>query len=179
MQIAFRELSLRSLDALSADALALFINQSERPLQGLAGLCDWRLCGQLSRVLQAEFFTGKGGEALLMPAGHRLRVGRLLVFGLGESGTATEAQAARAVDAAARAGARSLAMAIGPLGDTPEAAAQVWLRISRGSALERQILIGEVRELSRVVRDAIGEGRSFQLEGEAALAPATPRLQQW
>jgi len=175
MRISFADLSLASLDALAVDSLALFVNTRERPLQGLAGLCDWRLCGRLSRVLQTGFFEGKGGEALLMPIGHRLRVARLLAFGLGETGVATEPQVARAFEAISRAGARSLALSIDALGESPEQAAAVWLRASRASPLERQCLLGETRGLARVVRTAIGEDRSFQFDGEPINVPLGQR----
>lgn len=162
-----RELSLASLDELSADALAVFIDERQRPLQGLAGLCDWRLCGQLSRVLATGFFRGEGGETLLMPTGSRLPVGRLLAFGLGQGEAAREVVLQRAFEAAARAGAKSLALSIDWLGETPELAAQAWAPLAQRARFERQILIGDPRSLGKAVRAAIGEGTGLQLDGEA------------
>jgi hypothetical protein len=176
MQILFRDLSLRSLDAFSADSLVLFIDLQERPLQGLAGLCDWRLCGQLSRIIETGFFEGKGGEALLMPIGHRLGIIRLLAFGIGETGVASEQQAVRAFDAVGRAGGRSLVVSIDALGETPERAAAVWLRASRGTGLQRQLLVSGDRGLGRVVRTVVGADPSFQFEGEPGGSPQGQRL---
>ncbi len=175
MRIAFLDLSLRSLDTLSADSLALFVNQSERPLQGLAGLCDWRLCGQLSRVLETGFFDGEGGDALLMPIGHRLGVARLLAFGVGPAGAVTDEQVTRAFEAIGKAGARSLVLSIDALGETPEQAAAVWMRASRASGLQRQTLVTADRGLPRVVRAVAAQDPNFQFEGEAGPATAAAR----
>ncbi len=177
MQIAFRDLSLPSLDALSADSLALFINQRERPLQGLAGLCDWRLCGQLSRVLHKGFFEGKGGEALLMPIGRRLGIVRLLAFGLGENRHRLRARRSRGPSRLiGRAGGRSLVLSIDALGATPEQAAAVWLRASRDASFQRQLLVSGDRGLARVVRAAVGGDPGFQFEGEPGGIPHGQRL---
>jgi hypothetical protein len=55
----------------------------ERPLRGAAGLCDWRLCGRLSRMLGQGRVQGGFGEATLYPPGRRLAFPLLLLFGLG------------------------------------------------------------------------------------------------
>jgi hypothetical protein len=69
------------------EALILPFFADERPLRGAAGLCDWRLCGRLSRLLAAGKVDGKWGETTLYPpivSGlPRLPFGRLLLFGLG------------------------------------------------------------------------------------------------
>ena len=46
LRVELAELGLPALDALEVDAIAAFVG-SERPLQGLAGFVDWRLCGAL------------------------------------------------------------------------------------------------------------------------------------
>lgn len=56
----------------------------ERPLRGAAGLCDWRMCGRLSRLILAERITGDRGEVTLLP-GRRLAFPKLLLFGMGAS----------------------------------------------------------------------------------------------
>jgi len=56
----------------------------ERPLRGAAGLCDWRMCGRLSRLILAERISGARGEAILLP-GRRLAFPKLLLFGMGAS----------------------------------------------------------------------------------------------
>jgi hypothetical protein len=84
MAMTAHDIGLEGLDALSGvDALLLFVGEDERPLQGSAGYVDWRLNGQLSRLLQAGFFTGSAGDSLLLPADGRLPVGRIFAVGLG------------------------------------------------------------------------------------------------
>jgi hypothetical protein len=106
-----------------------------------------------------------------MPLGRRLGIVRLLAFGLGESGaagTVTEEQVARAFVAIGKAGARSLALSIDALGEAPERAAAVWMRASRASGLQRQVLVTADRGLPRVVRALAAQDPSFQFEGEPA-----------
>ncbi len=67
-------------------ALVLSFFTDERPLHGAAGLADWRLYGQLSRLILAGRCDGASGESLMMPAGPRLPFERIFLFGLG-SGT--------------------------------------------------------------------------------------------
>lgn len=74
---------LLALDNLSADAMALFCWEDIRPLKGVLGLVDWRVCGAISRAIETEMFHGVVGETLLLPAPKRLGVGNLFVFGLG------------------------------------------------------------------------------------------------
>ncbi|MFN0063343.1 MAG: M17 family peptidase N-terminal domain-containing protein [Myxococcaceae bacterium] len=77
-------LALETLDKhLGADALLLFIGEDERPLQGLSGMVDWRMCGRLSRLLQENFFQGSAGETLLLPSMGRIDAPRIFVMGVG------------------------------------------------------------------------------------------------
>ena len=69
----------------------------ERPLRGAAGLCDWRLCGRLSRLLQSARVAGKWGETTLYPPGKRLPFARLVLFGLGAGGSLRREGGARGV----------------------------------------------------------------------------------
>jgi len=69
-RIEVAELSLATLDALDVDALALLVGE-ERPLQGLAGLVDWRLAGALTRTLLDGLYAAGPGEALLLPTAGR------------------------------------------------------------------------------------------------------------
>ena len=41
--------------------------EDERPLQGLAGILDWRFQGAFSRCLLSGALTGKAGECVYMP----------------------------------------------------------------------------------------------------------------
>lgn len=83
-------LALPKLDAVDElpggeDAcLVLTSFADDRPLRGLTGLCDWRLNGQLSRLLQRDFIDGHYQDAMLVPIRGRLPFGRLMLVGLGK-----------------------------------------------------------------------------------------------
>ena len=62
MDLSFYPLTMEAVDQADAEALCLFVAADERPLTGLAGLADWRLCGRLSRMLRSGIVTGAGGE---------------------------------------------------------------------------------------------------------------------
>jgi hypothetical protein len=74
---------LAGLDGLVADNMGLFVCSDVRPLKGVAGLIDWRLCGALSAAVLNQHFSGDVGENLLMPVLGRFGPRRLFVFGLG------------------------------------------------------------------------------------------------
>ena len=86
--IATVTLTLDALDPLPVDTVCLFVTEDERPLGGAAGFVDWRLCGQLSRLLVDGFFRGTRGESLLLPSSGRIGAPRLVVLGLGPGGEA-------------------------------------------------------------------------------------------
>lgn len=65
------------------EGLLLPIFEDERPLRGFAGLVDWRLHGQLSRLLKAGSLTGTLGERCLVPTQGYLRAERALIMGAG------------------------------------------------------------------------------------------------
>ena len=71
------------LDEVQGDLLVLGVHEDERPLRGLVGLADWRLCGFLSRIFQRGLATGRFGERVLCPSQGRLEHRSLLLFGLG------------------------------------------------------------------------------------------------
>jgi hypothetical protein len=73
------------LERIEADAAVAGFFQADRPLRGAAGRADWRLCGMLSELVEAERMSGASGEAVLIPTSGRLRAPRLLVLGLGDS----------------------------------------------------------------------------------------------
>ncbi len=83
------------LAALEALELPLWVACAwdQRPPQGLAGRCDWRLRGSLSRQLQAGRLDLSRGEVTLVGAAHRLGGASLLVLGLGEPSELAPAQA--------------------------------------------------------------------------------------
>lgn len=57
--------------------------EDERPLQGLAGLVDWRTSGSLSALVRQGLCTGAAGEAVLLPGRRTLPMERLVLLGLG------------------------------------------------------------------------------------------------
>ncbi|MCH9688614.1 MAG: hypothetical protein K0V04_44695 [Deltaproteobacteria bacterium] len=67
----------------TVDLAVLPYFEDERPLQGLAGLVDWRLSGRLSTLLRDGFGTGRAGEAMLLPGRRTLGMERLVLLGLG------------------------------------------------------------------------------------------------
>lgn len=75
--------NLPLLDRLVVDSLALGVFTEDRPLKGTAGLCDWRLNGRLSRILQTGGFSGLTDETLLTDTNRRMAPLRMLLFGLG------------------------------------------------------------------------------------------------
>jgi len=85
MDVRFVPLDLWRIDALRCEAIVLPFFSDERPLRGAPGLCDWRLCGRLSALLQRERVTGAFGEVTLVPGRPRLPFDKLLLFGAGAS----------------------------------------------------------------------------------------------
>ena len=99
MNVSFLASELGKWDQLDKppEALILTFFSDERPLRGAAGLCDWRLCGRLSRLLGAGRVRGSWGETTLYPStvngAARLPFGKLVLFGLGPSERFDEAAA--------------------------------------------------------------------------------------
>jgi len=83
-------------DGGAPEALFLPFFSDERPLRGAAGICDWRLCGRLSRLLSSGRVTGAWGETTLFPPGRRLPFARLVLFGLGPASSFDDAKAIEA-----------------------------------------------------------------------------------
>lgn len=83
MEVHFLTPTLQALDDLKTEALCLPHFEEERPLRGVAGLVDWRLCGGLSRLLLSGQVSGKRGTRLMMPGRPRLAAERLLLLGAG------------------------------------------------------------------------------------------------
>ena len=83
MDFHFRRPELRDLERARGEALTLGVFQDERPLRGLAGLLDWRLCGRLSRLISEDVFSGGYGETMLLPSHGRLAFEKVFVHGLG------------------------------------------------------------------------------------------------
>ena len=156
------ELGLPAIDALEVDSLAVFIGP-ERPLQGLAGFADWRLCGLISRAIRDGLYRPDTGEALLLPSGGRIAVPRIFCLGLrshprDEASFAAEVQ--RVCTVMHRAGSGGWAGAL------PETAPGValptsWLFLQAllPVAPLRLVLLGDSRALQRdlgAAREALG-----------------------
>jgi hypothetical protein len=101
MNVSFLAAELGKWDQLDPtgtlpEALVLPFFSDERPLRGAAGLCDWRLCGRLSRLLQSGRVGGAPAESTLYPPGHRLPFKRLVLVGLGPADRFDESAAGEA-----------------------------------------------------------------------------------
>lgn len=83
-------------DRIRVDLGLIPVFADERPLQGLAGLMDWRRSGQLSSLLRSGFCTGRDGERVLMPGGAGLPVDRVVLMGLGPRAEFDASAASRA-----------------------------------------------------------------------------------
>lgn len=70
-------------DALSHDTLILGFFSDERPPRGYCGLVDWRMNGMISTEISQGRISGDFPEKLLYAFPERIRVSRLLLFGLG------------------------------------------------------------------------------------------------
>jgi len=89
------EPSLDALDELDVDAIVIGLSTDCRPLRGATGYIDWRLCGQLSALMQDGSITGASGERVLTPSHSGLRARRLFVFGFGPSDKLVDEASAR------------------------------------------------------------------------------------
>jgi len=85
VKLALLPLDLTRWDEVVRDALLVPVFSDERPLRGAAGLCDWRLCGRLTRLCKTSKLAGARGETLMLPPGRRLPFKRLMLFGMGPS----------------------------------------------------------------------------------------------
>ncbi|MEE8508560.1 MAG: M17 family peptidase N-terminal domain-containing protein [Myxococcota bacterium] len=88
--------------------------EDDRPLRGSAGRADWRLCGQLSRLVSEGRIQGRRGEAVLVPTRGGMQAPLLVAIGLGSrngfDSRDWEATARDAVDRALKLGASTVAL---------------------------------------------------------------------
>lgn len=71
------------LELFEVEVLGALLFADQRPLVGAAGLLDWRLDGEVTRMLQAGSVSGARGEQLLLQAGDKLRAEWVLLLGAG------------------------------------------------------------------------------------------------
>ena len=77
------EVAAGPLERTHAAVAVVFFFESDRPLRGGAGRADWRLCGELSRLILSGKLTGAAGEAVLVPTYGGMAAPLLLGLGLG------------------------------------------------------------------------------------------------
>ena len=76
-------ISTASPDALARETLILGFFSDERPPKGYCGLVDWRLNGMISAEIAAGRISGSFLEKVACSFPGRIRVSRLLLFGMG------------------------------------------------------------------------------------------------
>lgn len=97
MDLRFVAPRLRFLDGVGSEVLACCMFSDQRPVQGVAGLVDWRMGARLTRWLESGALTGESGEVALVPGKPRIPFEKLLLFGLGPVGAFNEESFERAV----------------------------------------------------------------------------------
>lgn len=85
MELRFVQPSLRRLDLLVSEVIAVPIEEMVRPPRGSAGLLDYRLDGRISAVLENGTFRGAVGEKLLLSGKPKLPYDKLLLYGMGDA----------------------------------------------------------------------------------------------
>ncbi len=166
MEVRFVAPDLRALDATSFDVLVLTHFVEERPLRGLAGLVDFRLAGQLSRVVLRGRAKGKAGEQVLLPAKPRLSGDRILLVGLGSRAGFDGARGKQALDALFstldRLMARSVVLSLPGRGDgtlAPEAAIEAFVPLLDEPHEQDDVTLVEPPEVVRAMRPLLERHR--------------------
>ena len=91
MEVRFVAPHLNHLDELDSELLFAAVFDDERPVHGVAGLCDWRLGGRISKILASGFFSGALGEVLLVPGRPKTTFDKICLFGAGSRTSFDEA----------------------------------------------------------------------------------------
>jgi hypothetical protein len=147
MDVRFVNPDWKSLDVLHSEAIFAPFFSDERPLRGVLGLIDWRLCGFVSRMIMQGVLHGRSGETVLVPLRPRLRMDKLFLFGMGPEQdfdeTLLRGATERMLEVAARARVRAMALVL-PGRSTG--------RVSAVSAMEGFVsAVGERRDQDEVV----------------------------
>jgi hypothetical protein len=90
MDLRFIAPTLRKLDLSGTEVLVGGLAPDERPPRGVAGFCDWRWGGRLSRLIAAGFATGALGEVLLLSGRPKLPFDKVILFGVGDKAQFSE-----------------------------------------------------------------------------------------
>jgi hypothetical protein len=77
------KISTASPDALARETLILGFFSDERPPRGYCGLVDWRLNGMISSEIAGGRISGSFLEKIACAFPRRIRVSRILLFGMG------------------------------------------------------------------------------------------------
>jgi hypothetical protein len=179
VSLAASPLSLAGLDRAAGEDLVIFVGQDERPLRGLGGFCDFRLCGALTRQLKGGLLDGRSGEAVLTVTGRRLPSARVFLFGVGSLGALDDVAVAAilttAFAAVARAGGTRLATLPPGWGRLPPVhLARRVLDAAVAARLASVRLLAPDAAEARVALEAAAEGRSgVRIEGAVS-----PRVQR-
>lgn len=166
MELRFALPDSRRLDELRADALVLPFFAEERPLRGPAGLIDWRLRGQLSKLRLRGRLTGRAFERVLVPGRPLTSFDKVFLVGLGPEDAMTAEHAAEAcrviLTMLDQCLARSVVLVLpgrstGKLG--AEAALEIFLRASAGEHEQDTATVIEDGELHRALHLTIERER--------------------
>ena len=72
------------LELLEVEVLVALLFADQRPLVGAAGLLDWRLEGEVTRMLLAGTLSGDRGERVVLQAGPKLLSDWVMLVGAGK-----------------------------------------------------------------------------------------------
>lgn len=168
MYVRFAAPELSQLDELRCDALAVPFFSDERPLQGVGGLVDWRLCGLLSRWIAAGRIEGGDDEVVLVPSGRRLPFETIWFFGLGPSDAFADARmehhVARMLHTLTSSRARALALVL-PGRNTNvgnPAAAMEALVATAGDREDDELVVLETPDAQKAMEPVIARERRRQ-----------------
>lgn len=165
MDVRFVVPDLRRFDELKSEALVLVFFEDERPLRGALGLVDWRLCGQISRLLLRGRARGGLDEAVLVPTRPRLPFEKLFLFGGGARAELDEARFARVVDRALstldRARVRASVVGLPARSDrlAPERAMEIFLELTAAHPEQDQVTLIEDLEAQRAMAPVVERER--------------------
>jgi hypothetical protein len=166
VEVRFVAPDLRALDEVGAEVLVLGHFEEERPLLGVSGLVDFRLAGQLSRLLLRGRTRGLASDRVLLPARPRLAQERVLLVGLGTRAGFDERRASSALAGifATLDGltARSVVLSLPGRSDaslSPEAAMEAFLPLLEQPHEQDDVVVVEVADAARQMAPLIERAR--------------------